>query len=120
MEEVQNLRSEHLLQIPSKEASPTPSVPQSPSLYFSLFMSVCVCVYMCTMCICEHTYHDIHMEIRGKLYGVNSLLAPHLVPGIEFRSPAMHKQNLYSLSHLDSPRHLFTCKNKDVLSFPAF
>lgn len=42
----------------------------------SVFVHMCLCVCMCMVYVCEHIFHEVHLEVRGHLCGVSSLLLP--------------------------------------------
>lgn len=124
MEEVQDFNSTTPASNTKQKTQFYSPVCLSLSLSFFVCVSVCVClcVYVCVyVCVCIHTqcvfvgtHAMVHkwMSEDNFVTSVLSLQFFYLGSRAELRSPDMHSQGLYQLSHLDSPRHLFTRKMK--------
>jgi hypothetical protein len=66
---------------------------------------------MLHVCMCEHACHSPHVELRGQLSGVGSLLPLSGSWGIELR---LGGKCLYPLNHLAGPLTIWVCGIQSV------
>lgn len=73
---------------PNKQIQTCLSISLLPAPFACSLLGViikCVCMHMRMMCV--SVYHLVHVEVRGQLLGVSSLLPPQ--EGIELRSSSI-------------------------------